>query len=337
MTPLDASLTTALMAVLVVALGFLVMATGPLGVGPVDLIKAAVGSGSPQAELALSLRMPRLLAALSCGAALAGAGAAFQILFRNPLASPDLLGVTSGAGLGAATALLLGASAWMVQSAAFAGGLATGALALVCAGLAGGGGAGASGGADGRLALILCGIVAGALATAGLGLVVIAAEPYSQLPSITYWLLGSFTRADVGEALSALGPMVVGAGTLLWLGFRLDALSLGQEQARSLGLPAGALRLIALAAATLMTSAAVAVAGVVGWIGLLAPHAARRLVGEQASRLIPASMAIGALGALAIDRLATAFGPAELPVGLLAALVGAPAFLALFIATARRA
>lgn len=179
--------------------------------------------------------------------------------------------------------------------------------------------------------------MAGALATAGLGLVVIAAEPYSQLPSITYWLLGSFTRADMGEVLSGLGPIIVGAVPLLWLGFRLDVLSLGQEQARSLGLPAGALRLIALAAAALMTSAAVAIAGVVGWIGLLAPHAARRLVGEQANRLIPASMAIGALAALAIDRLATAFGPAELPVGLLAALVGAPAFLALFIVTARRA
>lgn len=333
MRPSGASLTTALLAALIVALGFLIMATGPLGVSPAALMKAAVAEGSSHAELALSLRLPRLLAALSCGAALAGAGASFQILFRNPLASPDLLGVTSGAGLGAATALLLGAGAWMVQSAAFAGGLATGALALVCTGLAGSGGRGS----DGRLALILCGIVAGALATAGLGLVVIAAEPYSQLPSITYWLLGSFTRADMGEALSGLGPIIVGAVTLLWLGFRLDVLSLGQEQARSLGLPAGALRLIALAAAALMTSAAVAVAGVVGWIGLLAPHAARRLVGEQANRLIPASMAIGALAALAIDRLATAFGPAELPVGLLAALVGAPVFLALFIVTARRA
>lgn len=173
MKPAGASLTTALLAGLIVTLGFLVMATGPLGVTPVNLMRAVTGTGSVQAELALSLRLPRLLAALSCGAALAGAGAAFQILFRNPLASPDLLGVTSGAGLGAAAALLLGAGAWMVQSAAFAGGLATGALALVCAGLAGS----HVRNTDGRLALILCGIVAGALATAGLGLVVIAAEP----------------------------------------------------------------------------------------------------------------------------------------------------------------
>jgi iron complex transport system permease protein len=305
-----------------------VMATGPLAVAPDALLAAVFGTGSPEAELALALRGPRLLAALTCGAALAGAGAGFQILFRNPLAAPDLLGVSSGAGLGAALALLLGAGAVLVQGAAFAGGLAAGGLALACAALTRSG--------DGRLALILCGVVAGALASAGLGLVVIVAEPYSQLPSITYWLLGSFTRATLPEAIGALLPVALGAGVLIWLGFRLDILSLGDEQARSLGLPARPLRLLALAAAALMTSSAVAVAGVVGWIGLLAPHAARLIVGERAGRLIPASMAVGALFALLIDRLATAFGPAEVPVGLLAAAIGAPAFLILFVTTSRR-
>ena len=306
----------------------MVLSTGPLAVAPAGLLSALFGHGTPDAELALALRGPRLLTALTCGAALAGAGAAFQILFRNPLAAPDLLGVSSGAGLGAALALLLGAGAALVQGAAFAGGLAAGALALACAALTRSG--------DGRLALILCGVVAGALASAGLGLVVIVAEPYSQLPAITYWLLGSFTRATMVEALIALAPVCLGAAALLWLGFRLDVLSLGDEQARSLGLPARRLRLTALAAAALMTSAAVAVAGVVGWIGLLAPHAARLVVGERAGQLIPASMAIGALFALVIDRLATAFGPAEIPVGLLSAAIGAPAFLLLFVLTSRR-
>lgn len=312
------------------ALGFAlaVMATGPLGVAPDALFAAAVGSGPPEAELALALRGPRLLAAMTCGAALAGAGAGFQILFRNPLAAPDLLGVSSGAGFGAALALLFGAGAALVQTSAFMGGLASGALALLCASLVRD--------RDGRLALILCGVVAGALASAGLGLVVVMAEPYSQLPSITYWLLGSFGRATLGEAVGALVPAGIGAGALLWLGFRLDALSLGDEQARSLGLPARPLRILALCAAALMTSAAVAVAGVVGWIGLLGPHAARRIVGEEARRLIPSAMALGALFALVIDRLSAAFGPAELPVGLLAAAVGAPAFLILFVATSRR-
>ena len=305
-----------------------VLATGPLGVAPGDLAAALTGRGSPEAELALALRGPRLLAALTCGAALAGAGAGFQILFRNPLAAPDLLGVSSGAGLGAAVALLLGAGTVLVQSAAFAGGLAIGGLALGCAALTRSG--------DGRLALILCGVVAGALASAGLGFVVVAADPWSQLPSITYWLLGSFTRATLAEALGALIPAGLGAAALMWLGFRLDILSLGDEQARSLGLSARPLRLLALAAAALMTSSAVAVAGVVGWIGLLAPHAARLVVGERAGRLIPAAMALGALFALVIDRLATAFGPAEIPVGLLSAAIGAPAFLILFVTTSRR-
>nr|WP_246328794.1 iron ABC transporter permease [Brevundimonas lenta] len=305
-----------------------VMATGPLGVAPDQLAAALFGHGSPDAELALTLRGPRLLAAMTCGAALAGAGAGFQILFRNPLAAPDLLGVSSGAGLGAALALLLGAGAALVQGAAFAGGLATGAIALACAAMTRSG--------DGRLALILCGVVAGALAAAGLGLVVVVAEPYSQLPSITWWLLGSFTRATMAEALMAVIPAGIGAAILIWLGFRLDILSLGDEQAQSLGLPARPLRILALCAAALMTSAAVAVAGLVGWIGLLAPHAARLVVGEQAGRLLPAAMATGALFALLIDRLATAFGPAELPVGLLSAAVGAPAFLFLFVVSSRR-
>ena len=317
------------LAVIALAAAMAVLATGPLGAPPDALLAALFGQGPADAELALSLRGPRLLAAMTCGAALAGAGAAFQILFRNPLASPDLLGVTSGAGFGAALSLLFGAGAFLTQSAAFAGGLATGAVAVGCAALTRSG--------DGRLALILCGIVAGALASAGLGLVVIVAEPYSQLPSITYWLLGSFTRATAGEAVLALAPVGIGAGILLWLGFRLDVLSLGDEQARSLGLRAAPLRLTALAAAALMTSSAVAVAGVVGWIGLLAPHAARRVVGERAGRLIPAAMALGALFALVIDRMSTAFGPAELPVGLLSAAIGAPAFLILFVATSRRA
>ena len=316
------------LALLAITGALMVLSTGPLAVAPAGLLSALFGHGTPDAELALALRGPRLLTALTCGAALAGAGAGFQILFRNPLAAPDLLGVSSGAGLGAAMALLAGAGAALVQGAAFAGGLAAGALALACAALTRSG--------DGRLALILCGVVAGALASAGLGLVVIVAEPYSQLPAITYWLLGSFTRATMVEALIALAPVCLGAAALLWLGFRLDVLSLGDEQARSLGLPARRLRLMALAAAALMTSAAVAVAGVVGWIGLLAPHAARLIVGERAGQLIPASMAIGALFALVIDRLATAFGPAEIPVGLLSAAIGAPAFLLLFVLTSRR-
>jgi iron complex transport system permease protein len=193
---------TAVLTLAALAAATAVLCSGPLAVAPFDLAAALFGRGSPEAELALALRGPRLLAALTCGAALAGAGAGFQILFRNPLASPDLLGVSSGAGFGAAVALLLGAGVFLTQTAAFAGGLAAGALAVGCAALTRSG--------DGRLALILCGVVAGALASAGLGLVIIIAEPYSQLPAITYWLLGSFTRATLSEAALAMIPIRAG-------------------------------------------------------------------------------------------------------------------------------
>jgi iron complex transport system permease protein len=305
------------------------LATGPLGAPPGDLLAAATGQGTPQAELALALRLPRVLTALLTGAGLAAAGAALQILFRNPLVAPDLLGVSSGAGLGAAVALLAGAATVGIQLGAFAGGVAATALTLGCARLARTG--------DPRLSLVLCGIVTGALASAGLGLAAVLAEPYSQLPALTYWLLGSFGRATLSEAALALAPLAVAVAAVLALGSRLDALSLGEDQARALGLSAGRLRLIVVGAAALATSASVAVAGVVGWIGLLAPHAARALVGPAAGRLIPVAMVLGAGLALGVDRLSLALGPAETPVGLLAALIGAPAFLVLFVLSGRRA
>lgn len=304
------------------------LVSGPIEVPVFDLLRAAAGTGPADAELALSLRAPRVLTALLAGAGLAGAGAALQIVFRNPLVAPDLLGVSSGAGMGAAISLLVGFGTAGVQFGAFAGGLAAAALAIGCARLART--------ADPRLSLVLCGIVAGALASAGLALTVLLADPYTDLPAITFWLLGSFSRATASEALVAATISVVGLLALIRLGFRLDALALGDAQASSLGLKARPLRLIAIAAATVATSAAVAVSGVIGWIGLLAPHAARRLVGEEAVDLLPASIGTGALFALGIDELSGAFGPAEVPVGLLAAAAGAPAFLLLFVVTARR-
>ncbi len=305
------------------------LSQGPLPVGPAELVRAALGGGTAEAETALGLRAPRVAAALVAGAGLAGAGAAFQSLFRNPLVAPDLLGVSSGAAVGAVVAILAGLSALAVQGLAFAGGLAAAAVALGCAS--------AARGSDPRLSLVLCGLVTGALASAALALLVVLAEPYTQLPAVTYWLLGSFSRATGAEAALAAAPLALGTGVLLWLGFRMDVLSLGDEQARALGLPGPALRLLAILAATLMTSAAVSISGVVGWIGLLAPHAARLLVGDRAGLLLPASLATGALFALAVDRLSTAFGAAELPVSLLAAGLGAPAFLLLFVLSAQRA
>lgn len=321
----------ALLAVALVAAPFAValfaLASGPLQVPIEALLDALIGEGSPDAELALALRLPRVVTALMVGGGVAGAGAALQIIFRNPLVAPDLLGVSAGAGCGAAAAIVAGLGAAMVQGMAFAGGIAAAGLALVCAR--------AARGEDPRLSLVLCGIVTGALASAMLALMLFVADPYAQLPALTYWLLGSFSRATPDELWFAACPVALGLGVLLWLGFRLDLLSLGDEQARSLGLGATTTRAAAIAGATLATSAAVAVSGVIGWIGLLAPHGARLIVGARASRLLPASIWIGALFALVIDRLSVMLGPIEIPAGLLAAGVGAPLFLALFVATSR--
>lgn len=315
-------------AVAALALALWSLGSGPLSVSPGALLTALFGEGERAAELALALRGPRVLTAALTGAGLAGAGAALQIVFRNPLAAPDLLGVSSGAGFGASTAILLGAAPALIQLGAFAGGLAAAGLTVGCAALAGA--------RDRRLSLVLCGIVVGALATAGLGVMLLLADPYRQLPALTFWLLGSFGRADGTEAGMAAVITVFGLFGLVLLARRLDALSLGRDQARSLGVGAAS-GLIAITAATLAAASAVAVAGIVGWIGLLAPHAARRLVGEAAQALIPASVLLGVVLALAIDLLSRAFGPVEIPVGLLSAALGAPTFLILFIALERRA
>jgi iron complex transport system permease protein len=316
-------------AALVLLAGTLVasLSQGPLSVPPGELVTALVGPGTADAETAVRLRGPRALAGLLVGAGLAVAGAAFQTVFRNPLVSPDLLGVSAGAALGAATALLIGASFAFVQAASFAGGVGTVLLALAAARL--------GGGRDPRLSLVLCGIVAGALASAGLALVLSLADPYTQLPAISYWLLGSLSRVAPPELASAAGPALLGVVVVLSLRSRLDVLGLGDEQARALGLPAAGLRALVIGGATLTTAAAVSIAGVVGWVGLLAPHAARLVVGSEARRLLPASAVLGGTFVLLIDLAARSLGPVEVPLGLLSAAVGAPAFLALFIATGR--
>lgn len=317
-----------LLPVAIIALAVMGLAVGPLAVGVPDLYSALAGLGSREAELALALRAPRVLGAMAVGAGLAAAGAAYQSTFRNPLAAPDLLGVSAGAAFGAAVAILANGSPVLITAAAFAGGLAAVSLALLAAR--------AARQSDPVLALVLCGVVSGALASAALALILWLADPYSQLPAISYWLLGSLARVELMAA--AAGLVIVGlCGALLWLrGPRIDALSLGEEQARALGLDAVRERRIVVALATLAAATAVSMAGVIGWVGLLAPHAARLAVGDRAVALIPASAGAGALLVLGLDLVARLAGPVEIPLGVLTAALGAPLFLALFIGLGRR-
>ncbi len=275
----------------------------------------------------LDIRGPRVASALLIGAALAAAGAAYQNLFRNPLVSPDILGVSAGAAVGAVLGIFFSLSVIMIQSLAFAFGLAAVALVYVTAN--------AVRGHDPLLILVLAGVVVGSLLGACVALMKYLADPYNQLPAITFWLLGSLASASPEDVWSALPFMLLGLLPLWLLRWRINLLSLDDEEARALGVETGRVRLMVIMAATLMTSAAVAISGVIGWIGLVIPHFARLLVGPDFSRLLPASILLGAAFLLAVDTLARTVAQIEIPLGVLTALVGTPLFL-WQLATARR-
>src|SRR6187397_608014 len=242
---------------------------------------------SPAVEsVIMQVRGPRVLAAALIGAALAVAGTAFQGLFRNPLVSPDLLGASSGAALGAVLGIYFSLGVFAIQAFAFVGGLV--AVAAVYA----------IGSAvrsrDPILVLVLTGVVIGSLLGAGVGLVKYLADPYNQLPAMTFWLLGSLASTTVADLLPLLGPVALGTLVLLALRWRLNVMSLPEDEARALGLATGPFRIAVVAAATLVTSASVATSGIIGWVGLVVPHIARTLVGPDFARLVPTAALLGA-------------------------------------------
>lgn len=282
------------------------------------LVSAAPRAGQIDTVL-LEIRLPRILAAALAGAALAAAGAAYQGLFRNPLVSPDILGVSTGAGLGAVVGIFLSLPVAAIQLFAFAGGLAT--VALVYAISA------AVRGREPTLVLVLAGVVVGSLAGAAISLLKVLSDPYDQLPAITFWLLGSLASIRKADVFAAMPLVLLGLVPLILLRWRINVLSLGDEEAKALGVEAGRLRLVVIAAATLVTSSVVAISGVIGWVGLVIPHIARMLVGPDFSRLLPASMLLGAGYLVLVDTLARSIARVETPLGILTAMIGAPFFL----------
>ncbi|MGA1831319.1 FecCD family ABC transporter permease [Rhizobium wenxiniae] len=303
------------------------MAIGKYSVPPSAILRilfAGLTGGQPdvdpiQQTVIWNVRLPRVIAGLLIGAALAAAGATYQGLFRNPLVSPDILGVSAGASLGAVLAIFLKMSVPVIQLMSFCGGLL--AVAAVY-------GVGAAvRGRDPVLTLVLAGVAIGAIVGAGISLVKILADPYDQLPAITYWLLGSLTavtRADVGSILPA---MVIGLLPLVALRWRMNVMTLGDEEAQTLGVDTRLTRLALILGATLITAASVSIAGIVGWVGLVIPHVARLLVGPDFRRLLPAALMLGGGYMLIVDTLARSVALAEIPLGILTAVVGAPFFL----------
>ena len=306
----------------------------PVALGDVwrALWSAATGAESELAAnveaVVLQVRAPRVAGALAVGAALAAAGAAYQSLFKNPLVSPDILGVTAGCALGAGIAVLYSLPIGAIQALAFVGGLlAVGLVVLIGTWI---------GGRDPLLTLVLTGVVVGSLFGAGIALVKYVADPYNQLPAITFWLLGSFTGALPRDLPATLIPLAIGLVPLALLRWRVDALSLSQDEARSLGLPVVALRLVVIVCATLVTAAAVSLAGTIGWVGLVIPHAARLLVGAPFTRVLPLSLVLGAAFMLAVDTICRTAFATEVPPGVATAFVGTPVFIALLAISFRR-
>ncbi len=272
----------------------------------------------------VNVRLPRVIAAILVGAALAVAGASYQGVFRNPMVSSDILGASAGAGFGASIAILLGAPGAVVQIAAFACGL----LAVFVTY--------AIGNAVGRndsstLALVLAGIVVQALFQAFVGIIKYIADPYSQLPEITYWLMGSLATVSFDDIAFMLAPLVIGCVVLIALRWRINLLSFGDEEATALGVNTKRLRLVIIICATLVTSAAVSTAGQVGWIGLVIPHLSRMIVGPNYKHLLPASLLMGSGFLLLVDDVARNIMQAEIPLGILTAIIGAPVFVFLLL------
>lgn len=273
-------------------------------------------------RLLFNLRLPRLLTALLLGMGLSAAGMVFQLLFSNPLVEPGFLGVSQGAAFGAAFSIVfLGSSALITQTSAAAFALAGLAFSYLLARRLRYGGW--------ILRLVLAGIAVSALFSAGLGLIKYMADPLTQLPEITFWLLGSLASLTWGKLLSILPAVLIGLTIVFLYRWRLNILALEEQTAFSLGIPAGRERLLLIFAAVLPTAALISVSGIVGWVGLIIPHIARRLFRADTRYSLPASILLGGIFTLLCDDLARTLLAGEIPLGILTSLFGALTFLAL--------
>lgn len=263
------------------------------------------------------VRTPRILLSALVGAGLAMSGATLQGAFRNPLVGPQILGISSGAALGGCVAILLFSSLAATMTLAFCGGIL--AISIVYT-------LGRSQGRTTMLMLILAGVVTSAFFAALISLVTYFADPNDTLPAIVFWLMGSFSTASYTKLGAIVLPVLLGMGLLHALRFRINVLSLGDEHASALGIAVEPLRWLLLACVTLIVSASVAVSGTVGWVGLVVPHIARMLTGPDHRVLLPASALIGAIYMVLIDTAARSATSAEIPLGVITALIGAPVF-----------
>jgi iron complex transport system permease protein len=298
---------------------------GRYPISPLDVINTILCPIFPQLEVSstittivFEIRLPRIIAALVVGAALAMAGAAFQSIFKNPLVSSDLLGVSNGAGFGAALAIILSGSNVVVQIFAFIFGLISVSVTYLIS---------RAYKAGGILILVLSGVAISAFFNSLISAIKFVADPDDKLPEIVYWLMGSLASVTMDKLVMILIPIIIGFAILLLLRWHMNLLAMGDEEAQSLGLNPSRVRLLIIAGCTLLTSAAVSVSGVIGWIGLVIPHMTRMIVGPDNRILLPASLSLGASFLLLIDNISRAVIAIEIPIGILTAIIGVPIFL----------
>lgn len=273
-------------------------------------------------NVVFQIRLPRVAAAALIGAALAAAGVSYQGMFRNPMVSPDILGASTGAGFGAALAILLGAGYFGISMSAFVFGLLAVAAAYLVSCMSR---------TNQTIALILSGMMVSSLFSAGTSYIKLVADTQQQLPAITYWLMGSLSSIKPRDVLFLVIPVTLGLVPLLILSWRMNLLTLGEEEARSMGVNTRLLRFTVILCATLLTASSVAVSGMIGWVGLVIPHFCRMLFGYDYRRLIPAAALFGASFLIIVDDIARLATAGEIPLGILTAFVGAPIFLYLIL------
>lgn len=272
-----------------------------------------------QAEtVLLNIRLPRIILACLVGSCLSAAGAAYQGVFQNPMAAPDILGASAGAAFGAALAILNAGSSVTIIVSAFLFSLLTVATAYLVSRKVKG---------KGILGLILSGIVIGSLFSAGTSFIKLVADPTDQLPAITYWLMGNLSGARPAEIKFAIVPIALGLTPLLLLRWRMNVLTVGDDEARTMGVSAVKVRLIVIICSTLITAASVSISGMIGWVGLVIPHVARKIVGNNYNHLQPAALLCGAIFLLLADNVSRNLLATEIPLGILTAFIGAPFFI----------
>jgi iron complex transport system permease protein len=269
------------------------------------------------ANVVTAVRLPRILGALLVGAGLAISGAALQGLFRNPLVDPGLVGVTAGAGFGGTLAILLIGGGTVVLGAAFGFGIVSLLVVRFLASVKG---------RTSTLTFVLAGVVITAFFEAAISIIKLLADPHQKLPAITYWLMGSIAATGYRDLLLMAAAIIPPSILIFLLRYQINILSLGEEKARALGSPIERVQWIVYASVACISAGVVATSGIVGWVGLVIPHLARGLVGPDHARLLPVSALLGAIYLLFVDNVARTATVAELPIGIITALIGVPVF-----------